>query len=62
MSTTAWLTLTENADGQWVPSIPLPTLLPFGRTRCHCGRRFRNRETYQGHYALAHVLRMEVAR
>lgn len=45
---------TQNALGQWVPSIPLPF---YGlRKHCGCGRKFWTEEGYRGHYALAHVL------
>lgn len=46
---------TQNAWGQWVPAIPLPY---FGtvRVKCACGAKFWNMETYEGHYALRHIL------
>lgn len=47
---------TQNADGAWVPAVPLPY---YGlRKRCSCGRRFWTMEGYQGHYALAHILKL----
>lgn len=47
---------TQNSKGQWVPSIPLPYYLAFGRVRCDCGSKFRNEDIYKGHYALRHIL------
>lgn len=50
-------TQTQNAAGEWVPSIPLPL---FGlRKRCGCGRKFWTLAGYNGHYALAHILKLE---
>jgi hypothetical protein len=40
----------------WVPAIPEPFFLAFGRTRCDCGSTFWGRQRYREHYALAHVL------
>lgn len=52
-------TLAQNRDGEWVPAIPLPL---YGlRKRCECGRRFWTTGGYQGHYALAHVLKLRGA-
>ena len=49
-------TMTQNDEGQWVPSIPVPF---YGlRKRCECGRKFWTEEGYRGHYALAHILRL----
>lgn len=48
---------TQNRDGRWVPSIPLPL---YGvRKRCRCGRRFWTMRGYQGHYALVHILKLD---
>lgn len=47
---------TQNSKGAWVPSIPLPYYLAFGRVRCDCGRKFKDEEAYRGHYALKHIL------
>lgn len=53
----AWMhaaTTTQNARGEWVPSIPLPL---YGlRKRCECGRKFWTMDGYRGHYALRHIL------
>ena len=47
-----------NDRGEWVPSIPLPMYLL--RKRCgFCGRKFWTLTGYQGHYALAHILKLE---
>jgi hypothetical protein len=50
-------TQTRNLDGDWVTAIPLP--FHGLRKRCTCGRRFWTVAGYRGHYALAHVLRLE---
>lgn len=49
---------TQNRRGEWVPAIPEPLFVGLGlrRCRCDCGRTFRDRETYRGHYALVHIL------
>lgn len=48
---------TQNDAGEWVPAIPLPM---FGlRKLCPCGRRFWTLCGYRGHYALAHVLKLD---
>lgn len=47
---------TQNERGEWVPAIPLPYFLAFGRVRCDCGERFRDQRRYREHYALTHVL------
>lgn len=49
---------TQNARGEWVPSIPRPYYLFVGRVRCECGEKFRNEKIYDGHYALEHILGM----
>lgn len=46
----------QNIRGEFVPAIPEPYFLSFGRTRCTCGERFRGRRRYREHYALAHIL------
>ena len=46
---------TQNARGQWVPSIPLP-LYGLIRRRCQCGKRFWTTRRYRAHYALDHIL------
>lgn len=45
-----------NARGEWVPSIPLPLYLVFGRCLCSCKRKFRTERLYRAHYALDHIL------
>ena len=46
----------RNSRGEWVPAIPLPYRLAFGRRRCECGRKFLGDEAYRGHYAYRHIL------
>jgi hypothetical protein len=46
----------QNNRGQWVPAIPEPFFLNFGRVRCDCGSTFWGRERYRAHYAYAHIL------
>jgi len=46
----------QNEKGDWVEAVPLPLYLNNYRCQCQCGRRFVDEETYQGHYALAHIL------
>lgn len=50
--------MTENKFGGWVPAIPQPY---FGiiRFKCPCGAKFWNIESYEGHYALRHILKPE---
>lgn len=48
---------TRNADGEWVPSIPLPLYMWPHRNRCRCGRWFWTEAGYRGHYALAHIIK-----
>ena len=52
---------TQNSRGEWVPAIPEPLFLRRKRVECSCGRRFRDREAYRGHYALVHILGMEAS-
>jgi hypothetical protein len=54
--TAARLGTMQNDRGEWVPAIPLPYFLAFGRVRCDCGERFRGQKRYREHYALTHVL------
>lgn len=49
-------TLTQNDRGEWVPAIPLPMFLGFGRVQCDCGKRVFGRRRYREHFALSHVL------
>lgn len=51
-------TQVRNAWGEWVPAIPLPLFVRFGRKRCRCRRTFWTTDGYRGHYAYAHVLGM----
>jgi hypothetical protein len=48
----------QNDMGHWVPAIPLPHYGMFGKW-CGCGRGFLRSRTYEGHYALVHILGME---
>lgn len=48
--------LMQNQRGEWVPAIPEPLFLAFGRVRCDCGAKYRNRNRYREHYALTHIL------
>lgn len=47
---------TQNDAGQWVPAIPLPLYLAFGRCRCSCGVTRWGMRRYREHYALAHIV------
>lgn len=47
---------TQGFGGKWVPAIPEPYFLGFGRVRCECGEKFKNKKHYRGHYALVHIL------
>jgi hypothetical protein len=50
-------TQTQNDRGEWVPAIPLPLFLNFGRVQCDdCGHRSFGQRRYREHFALAHVL------
>jgi hypothetical protein len=51
--------LTKNRSGLWVPAIPLPYFLRWGRVQCECGRIFSKEELYRGHYALVHVMELD---
>lgn len=46
----------QNNRGEWVPAIPEPYFLLFGRTRCECGEKIKSRQRYREHYALVHIL------
>lgn len=46
----------QNERGEWVPAIPEPYFLAFGRVRCDCGETRWSKRSYREHYALAHVL------
>jgi hypothetical protein len=48
------MNFTRNAEGVWVPSIPLP--LVGLRKRCHCGSTFWRMAFYRRHYALDHIV------
>jgi hypothetical protein len=51
---------TQNDRGEWVPAIPVPF---YGlRKHCSCGRKFWTERGYRGHYALAHILRLDRSR
>ena len=47
---------TKNIHNQFVPSIPEPFFLSFGRVKCECGQKFKNKKLYRQHYALEHIL------
>ena len=49
-------TCAANRRGEWIPAIPLPFPGYFGEYRCDCGRVFWRLASYQGHYALEHIL------
>jgi hypothetical protein len=49
----------QNKYGEWVPAIEEPYFLPFGRTKCRCGKTFWGRRRYREHYALEHVMGLE---
>lgn len=49
----------QNDMGQWVPAIPLPRSYGLFGQYCGCGRGFLRSRTYQGHYALVHILGLE---
>lgn len=44
----------QNKYGDWVPAIPLPFY--SWKKICDCGMKFWTMESYQGHYALKHIL------
>lgn len=49
----------QNNMGDWVPAIPLPYYLSFGRVRCDCGEKFWGSKNYRGHFALTHVMGLD---
>lgn len=49
----------QNLRGEWVPLIPRP-LRALLWHQCGCGERFISRRRYQGHYALAHILALDI--
>jgi hypothetical protein len=49
----------RNPKGEWVPAVPMPIFLWFGRCQCHCGKKRWTRVSYMEHYAYAHILGME---
>lgn len=53
---------TVNSDGCYVTAIPEPLFLAFGRCKCNCGDKFKNREQYRGHFALAHILKLNTVK
>jgi hypothetical protein len=53
MNRTATTTFDEQLG--WMPAIPLPFYLAFGRCRCKCGKTFWGESKYERHYALTHV-------
>jgi hypothetical protein len=48
----------KNLDGQWVPDIPVPYWILFGKKCAQCGKNFWTMRGYRGHYALAHILKL----
>lgn len=50
------VTLTQNPQGKWVESVPLP--FQGRRKICSCGKKFWTMDGYHGHYAYAHILGM----
>lgn len=51
--------LTTNRIGEYVPAIPMPFYLRFGRCKCDCGKSFSSEKRYREHYALSHILNLE---
>lgn len=49
----------KNDRGEWVPAIPTPIFLAFGRVQCHCGKKRRNKLSYMEHFSYAHILGMD---
>lgn len=49
----------KNKKGEYVPAIPEPYYLLFGRVKCNCGQKFRNKKEYRGHFALEHILYLD---
>lgn len=50
--------VTQNRDGEWVPAIPEP-LRGVWWKQCKCEQEFLTMRGYRGHYALAHILKVE---
>jgi hypothetical protein len=48
----------QNCDGEWVPAIPEP-LRGFWWKQCQCEEEFLTMRGYRGHYALAHILKVD---
>jgi len=48
----------QNKRGEWVPAIPEPLFVGWRlrKCRCDCGETFKDKVSYQGHYALVHIL------
>lgn len=54
------ITLQKNANGFWIPAIPVPFYV-IGMKKCNdCGRKFFTTSGYEGHYLLVHVLEVHV--
>ncbi len=52
-------TLSRNAEGNFVPDIPLPVFSFFFVKTCpNCQMNYLTRAGYRGHYALVHILRL----
>lgn len=49
----------KNDRGEWVPAIPTPIFLAFGRVQCHCGKKRRNKLSYMEHFSYSHILGMD---
>jgi hypothetical protein len=48
---------TQNARGEWVPSIPVPFYSWFPHYRCpECRAAYWTRPGYKGHYSYVHIL------
>jgi len=47
-----------NADGDWVPAIPLPFSQGFLKKCPVCRARFLRHSSYLWHYVLRHVLKL----
>lgn len=46
---------TTNSMGEWVPAIPLPMVISFGRVQCKCGNKYFTRSRYRKHYVHTHI-------
>ena len=49
----------QNKRGEWVPAIPEPYYLFFGRYKCDCHKIFWSEKRYREHYALEHILSLD---